>query len=216
MRGSDQRALYGFSVRNLRQKRARKSDCGCEVFVTRADGMHTTLTLGRKEDGAPEQVTFDDKTRLTLPASEANGADYRVGFQLAQFVTTKGQVNKMQKITALVLLALCTAGCTTAGTKADPDIIASFQPGVTTLEQAEARLGQPSSVSKTSDGSTIVAYEFTQAQAGGSSHKPFIDTFFDHSDANTDVVVLSFGKASKFDSSTLTQSTASDEMFKPQ
>jgi hypothetical protein len=119
----------------------------------------------------------------------------------------------MQKITALVLLALCTAGCVTTGTKANPNAIASFQPGVTTLDQAEARLGQPYSVSRTADASTIVAYNFANDQAGGSNHRTFLDAFVGDTDANKDMVVLNFDKESKFVSSTLTQSTASAGLF---
>ncbi|MBB6249057.1 hypothetical protein [Rhodanobacter sp. A1T4] len=119
----------------------------------------------------------------------------------------------MQKITALVLLALCTAGCVTTGTKADPNAVAGFQPGVTTLDQVEARLGRPYSVSRTADASTIVAYSFANDQAGGSNHRTFISAFADDTGGNKDMVVLNFDKGSKFVSSTLTQSTASAGLF---
>ncbi len=109
--------------------------------------------------------------------------------------------------------ALLLSGCVSVGTKVDPDVVASFQPGVTTLAEAEAKLGQPNSVSRLPDGSTIISYAFTHAQASGSSYIPIVGAFVGHSDANTVVATLTFDKSGKFVQSTSTTSQASAGMF---
>ncbi|RUL78375.1 outer membrane protein assembly factor BamE [Dyella choica] len=65
----------------------------------------------------------------------------------------------MNKAVAVMAVAVLLAGCaTTSGTKVDPTAIASFQPGVTTVAQAEAALGQPFLVTHTSDGGQQLQY----------------------------------------------------------
>ncbi|GLQ89986.1 hypothetical protein [Dyella flagellata] len=65
----------------------------------------------------------------------------------------------MNKAVAAVMAAVLLAGCaTTSETKVDATTIASFQPGVTTIAQAEAALGQPLLVARTADGGQQLQY----------------------------------------------------------
>lgn len=73
----------------------------------------------------------------------------------------------MNKAVAAVMAAVLLAGCATSPTKVDPDAVASFQPGVTTVAQAEAALGQPFLVSRTSDGGQQLQYVSKQHVATG-------------------------------------------------
>ena len=50
---------------------------------------------------------------------------------------------KRSMLTLLTVGALALAGCATSGVKVDPNVVSSFKPGVTTLADAEARLGPP-------------------------------------------------------------------------
>lgn len=49
-------------------------------------------------------------------------------------------------------VAVLLAGCVTTTSKVDPATIASFQPGVTTVAQVEAKLGQPYQTTRMPDG----------------------------------------------------------------
>ncbi|MGC1551094.1 MAG: hypothetical protein WA777_21430 [Rhodanobacter sp.] len=72
----------------------------------------------------------------------------------------------MQKIFAVtVVAATMLAGCMTVGNKVDPNVIASFTPGQTTVAQAEAALGKPFQVSQMPDGSQLLQYVATQQVA---------------------------------------------------
>jgi hypothetical protein len=108
-------------------------------------------------------------------------------------------------------LAACItlAGCVSAGTKVDPNVVATFQPGVTTLVDAERQLGQPNSTTSLPDGSTIIAYSYTHAQASASSYIPVAGAFVGHSDSNSVIEVLTFDAAGKYVRASNTTSQAS-------
>lgn len=121
----------------------------------------------------------------------------------------------MKKLTVVLAVSLL-AGCVTSGTKVDPNVVSTFVPGVTTLDQAEAKLGQPNAVTKQADGGTVIAYAFTHAQASGSSYIPVVGAFVGHSDANTATTTLTFDKNGRFVSSSSTTSQARAGMFSSQ
>ena len=67
---------------------------------------------------------------------------------------------------AMVLFAtILLAACATSGTKFEMSDVNAMQPGVTTYEQAVAKLGKPFGVSMTADGTKSVVWSW--AQAGG-------------------------------------------------
>jgi|SRR5215469_9532468 len=64
----------------------------------------------------------------------------------------------MKKGFAAISAAVFLAGCATASNKVDSATIASFQPGVTTVAQAEAALGQPFQSTRMPDGTQQLQY----------------------------------------------------------
>lgn len=118
----------------------------------------------------------------------------------------------MRKLISASILTLLLTGCVTTGTKIDPTVVSSFQPGVTTLEQAEAKLGQPNSVTKQSDGSTTAVYTFAHGQASGSSYIPVVGAFVGHSDVQSQITELSFDKNGKYVRSSVTNGQTSTGM----
>ncbi|MFC4526375.1 hypothetical protein ISN76_13115 [Dyella halodurans] len=122
----------------------------------------------------------------------------------------------MLKPSAVLVATALLAGCVSAGTKVDPNVVNAFQPGVTTIDQAEAKLGTPNAVTKLPDGSTIIVYAFSHAQASGSSFIPLVGPFVGHSDANTVTASLTFDKAGKYVQSTSSTSQAKAGMFSSQ
>jgi len=122
----------------------------------------------------------------------------------------------MHKQSAVLLTCALLAGCVSAGTKVDPNVVSSFQPGITTIDQAEAKLGQPNAVNKLPDGSTIIVYAFTHAQASGSSYIPIVGPLVGHSDANSITAALTFDDAGKYVRSSTTTTQARAGMFSSQ
>ena len=63
----------------------------------------------------------------------------------------------------LAVGVLVVAGCaTTSGNGFDPSLVGTFKPGVTTVAEAETRLGQPFQATKQPDGTEILQYVTTQ------------------------------------------------------
>jgi hypothetical protein len=104
----------------------------------------------------------------------------------------------MRKLLFASLTAMMLAGCVTTGTKVDPNVVSSFQPGVTTVQEAKARLGQPNQETSESDGTTILLYQYAHAQASGSSYIPVVGAFVGSSDVSNDSTTLTFDKGGKF------------------
>ena len=100
------------------------------------------------------------------------------------------------------LVSLVLAGCVSAGTKIDTATVNTFQPGVTTLSDAEAKLGAPNQVTHDSDGKTIVVYMYMKAHANGASYIPIVGIFAGKSIADNVSTTLVFDKAGKFVRST--------------
>jgi cell division septation protein DedD len=119
----------------------------------------------------------------------------------------------MRKEVIAVAATLLIAGCVSTGTKVDPTVVASFQPGVTTLAEAEAKLGQPNNVTTESDGGTTVTYVYSHAQASGSSFIPVVGAFVGHTDSNTVTSMLTFDKYGKYVRSTSSQGQSSAGMI---
>jgi outer membrane protein assembly factor BamE (lipoprotein component of BamABCDE complex) len=59
---------------------------------------------------------------------------------------------------AAMVMALLAGCATTSGNKIDPATISTFQPGVTTIAQVEAALGQPFQSTRMPDGSQQLQY----------------------------------------------------------
>lgn len=122
----------------------------------------------------------------------------------------------MRGLIAAGLLTLVLSGCVSVGTKVDPNVIAGFQPGITTVGDAEAKLGKPNNVTRMPDGSTLIIYSFTHAQASGSSYIPIVGPFVGHSDANTVIASLTFDPSGKFLRYTSSEGQTSAGMFSHQ
>ncbi|TAL63682.1 MAG: hypothetical protein EPN79_16135 [Burkholderiaceae bacterium] len=119
----------------------------------------------------------------------------------------------MRKILPASALALLLAGCVTTGTKIDPTVVNHFKPGVTTVADAEAALGQPNQVEQLSDGSTVLTYNFAHAASSGSSYIPIVGAFTGHTDVQSQDTSLTFNAAGKFVKSAIITGQNSARMF---
>lgn len=119
----------------------------------------------------------------------------------------------LRKAILVVFFAATLNGCVSVGTKIDPTVVASFQPGVTTVAEAEAKLGKPNSVTTDSVGETYVTYVYAHAQSSASSFIPVAGAFVGHTDSDTVSTVLVFDRAGKFVRSSTTQGQTSAGML---
>jgi outer membrane protein assembly factor BamE (lipoprotein component of BamABCDE complex) len=108
-------------------------------------------------------------------------------------------------VALLTISALGLAGCASSGVKADPNVVSSFQPGVTTLADAEARLGAPSQSTHNSDGTTTLDYIFGSSKMSASTFIPVAGAFVGHSDTQTQITELQFDKNNLFVKSSQTE-----------
>lgn len=104
----------------------------------------------------------------------------------------------MKRVAMMVLATALLAGCVTAGTKVDPNIVAGFKPGVTTLADARNALGPANNTATLADGGTVLTYAWTHAAANGASYIPIAGPFVGKSNAQTQVTSLVFDKDGKF------------------
>ena len=95
----------------------------------------------------------------------------------------------------LVVLGLAAAlsSCASAGTKIDPNAVAAFVKGKTTVAQAEDALGEPNGTSSAQDGSTILVYTYTHSSVHASTFIPIVGAFVGGADTKSQSVVLRFG-----------------------
>lgn len=96
---------------------------------------------------------------------------------------------------AATLLAL--ASCASAGTKIDPKVAASFQPGVTTSAEVIAKLGRPTNEMNTSDGRKTLIYVYAQSQIRPLTVVPIVGLFAGGSDTTSSSWMFTFGPDGK-------------------
>ena len=92
-----------------------------------------------------------------------------------------------------ILAALALFGCATAGTKVDPQVVASFKPGVTTYAQVTTALGRPTSETVSADGQHFVAYSYVHSAARPESFIPIVGPLVGGADSQSSVYMFHFG-----------------------
>lgn len=103
----------------------------------------------------------------------------------------------MYRMMTVALAAAFLAGCMTIGQKVDTSKIASFQPGVTTVAQAEAALGPPFQALRLPDGSQQLQY-VTQVQSLASDSTPTTGSEIPKHSEKTISTMLSFDQNGHF------------------
>ena len=82
----------------------------------------------------------------------------------------QGVKKKMKKLAGVLSLAMLTA-CATRGTNFEMADVNSFQPGVTTIQEATAKLGKPHAVKYDKNGRQLVTWTYAHASLAGSGGK---------------------------------------------
>lgn len=115
-------------------------------------------------------------------------------------------------IVGAVLVSTMLAACMSTGVKVDPQQVASFRAGVTTKQEVESRLGSPTVQSMLPDGTSILVYSFTSAQARPASFIPLIGMFAGGADVKSQSVSFQFGPDGILKGSTSTAAQSGSQM----
>jgi outer membrane protein assembly factor BamE (lipoprotein component of BamABCDE complex) len=116
------------------------------------------------------------------------------------------------KSIAVVLLTVALAGCVSSGVEVKPEQTSDFRPGVTTRQEVVARLGNPTTTATLPDGSTMLVYAFSAAQARPASFIPIIGAFAGGADARSSMVSFQFTPAGVLKSSSSTASQSGSQL----
>jgi hypothetical protein len=92
-------------------------------------------------------------------------------------------------------LLLC--GCAAAGVEVKPSQVAQFQRGITTEQDVEKALGQPTSMTVSGDGSQIWIYSYASMQMRSTSFIPIVGLFAGGADTRQTMAMLRFGPDGK-------------------
>lgn len=95
------------------------------------------------------------------------------------------------------LAAFILAGCAATGVKISEEALASLKPQQTTVDQALAALGAPTSRIRLGDGTTMLQYTYAEAKIRGASFVPIVGAFAGGSDIRTSMATLRFGADGK-------------------
>jgi membrane-associated protease RseP (regulator of RpoE activity) len=92
-----------------------------------------------------------------------------------------------------VLAIVTLAGCVSSGRPVDQTRVAAFQRGKTTSAQVLAALGPPNGSSVLGDGSSVLVYTYTHAQARPETFIPIIGPLVGGADATSQTISFTFG-----------------------
>jgi outer membrane protein assembly factor BamE (lipoprotein component of BamABCDE complex) len=98
----------------------------------------------------------------------------------------------MLKILGAAALSFMVIGCASSGTKVDPAQVQAFQRGKTTYTDVVGQLGSPNSDTVADDGSHVIAYMYTHAQARPESFVPLVGPLIGGADAKTTGYIFTF------------------------
>lgn len=96
-----------------------------------------------------------------------------------------------------VLLAFTLVGCAASGVKVTEEQLGQFKAGETTIEQAIAAFGQPTSRTRMADGSISLMYVFTESTVRPQTLIPFVGAFIGGADATSNLATLRFDPSGK-------------------
>jgi outer membrane protein assembly factor BamE (lipoprotein component of BamABCDE complex) len=91
-----------------------------------------------------------------------------------------------------VLLGLALGGCAASGVQVKEEQLSAFEKGKTTIQDVVAVLGVPTGNTLMPDGSRMISYSYSQAQARPATFIPIIGPLVGGVDARSNMVMLTF------------------------
>jgi hypothetical protein len=77
----------------------------------------------------------------------------------------------------LAVTALFLSACASQGTHMDTSKLEQMKPGVSTIADARTLLGEPQTVTRKDDGTTVLAYSFSSSKMDPKGFIPIVGTF---------------------------------------
>ena len=115
----------------------------------------------------------------------------------------------------VLILVVLLAGCASAGTKVDPDAVAAFQKGRTTVAEAESALGDPNGTTTKPDGSVVLTYAYAHSSVRAATFIPIVGLFAGGADTKGQTVVLRFGTDGTYQDATTSTSAMGANVVVP-
>lgn len=112
----------------------------------------------------------------------------------------------MKKIILLLFLVILINGCATVGKNIDQNKVNQIKEGVTTEQEIIAILGVPYMKTLSSDGKTIMLYQYTKVKNRTSNFIPVANMFVSGMDMRQQMLTILIGKDGKVEKYTLNDS----------
>ncbi len=99
----------------------------------------------------------------------------------------------MRSLYAVMALCLLATACTeTTGKLVSSNDASQFTPGVSTVNDVEAKLGPPSQARTNSDGTTSLEYDYTHLQTNAATYIPIVGAFAGQTNVNQSTTIFLF------------------------
>lgn len=108
----------------------------------------------------------------------------------------------------LLLSVLLVAGCATVGNKVDTSKVSQIKEGVTTEQEVIQILGTPYMKTLSSDGKTIMLYQYTKVKNRASNFIPVVNLFTGGMDMQQQMLTVLIGKDGKVEKYTMNASNS--------
>lgn len=92
----------------------------------------------------------------------------------------------------LMLTVMVITGCAATGVRVDESQISNFQKGKTTYEEVVAQLGQPTEITRKSDGNTTASYIYSEYQTRPETFIPYVGMFVGGGDTRMNTAMFEF------------------------
>ncbi len=106
----------------------------------------------------------------------------------------------------MACLGLGAAGCASTGVRVTDDQLAGLHKGETTVDQAVAALGAPTTRMQMPDGRVSLHYVYAESKVHAATFIPIVGAFAGGSDTKSSLAILQFGPDGKLLSVTTSQS----------
>jgi len=98
----------------------------------------------------------------------------------------------MNRVLAMIALCSVMAACVSTGVDVQPEQLANFIPGFSTIDDVTGQLGTPTSTATLSNGSTILVYSFAASKPHPESFVPFIGPLFAGGEIRSSTALFEF------------------------
>lgn len=114
----------------------------------------------------------------------------------------------VKKATFLILVFCLICGCATSGNKIDQNKVTQIKEGVTTEQEVIKILGTPYMKTLSSDGKTIMLYQYTKVKNRASNFIPVVNLMTGGMDMRQQMLTVLIGQNGKVEKYTLNDSSS--------